>query len=197
MEEELGIQAAPVYIEYSRISGTDDLYIARLDWERDWWGNFRVFRWDGDGLSVLEECVEECGSVTGQSVAEVGSLVLPFLDDPVVYVIDRTHQGNGFLYLWQLVEDSGLHPLCRARIELNITGYGYFLDWSLQDCDGDGPEDLVLEGELFTYVEETDDCTTSPVRKVFLFDSDRGTFLLDRESSTGLHDWDLDDSGCS
>ena len=184
-----------VYKEYSPVDGTDDWYIARMDWERDWWGGCRVFRWDGTGIAeraAPAASIDEF-EVTGQSVNEVGSLPPGVVEYPGVYVIDRTHQGNRFLYIWCLSDQSELIPMCRARISMNLDGFSYNLDWMFEDCNGDGHADLILQGEL-TETGETHPSSSS-VEKVYLFDQSSTTFLLDMESSIGIGSWDSGDSG--
>ena len=192
-----GSQSGIVYIEYSPVEGTDDWYIARLDTERGWWGGFRVFGWDG--LTITDTASQAPGDtleVTGQSVEEVGSLIVPGIEDPVVYVIDRTHQGNRMLYLWKLADDSYLYPLCKARITLNLDDSSYDLSWWFED-DGTGTGRLVLEGDLHEpgTAEDGAVCVIVPVRKVYTLDEGSGKYLLDYGESTGIRSWDFMDSG--
>ena len=184
-----------VYIEYAKIIGADDWYIARIDWELNWWGSYEVFLWDGSQMVMnLEDSpTMHDFDVTGQSVDETGSLLLPLIDGSVVYVIDRTHQGNRFIYFWRLSADSELYPLCQARLSLNLSPNEYDLDWSFTDCNNDGFDDLVLEGTMLI----NEDPSTTPVRKVYLYEPELQVFLLSQEDSFGLDSWDFMDTGFS
>jgi len=185
------------YIEYSKVAETPDWYIARVDWERDWWGDLEVFRWDGS--EIVDRMITSPADfeITGQSISRIGTLSHQDHEAPIVYAIDRTHQGNRMLYLWLLDPDTGLAPLCKARLSLNSEGNEYDLEWSFIDHDSDGYSDLVLEGEMLSTGEGLEDMEPDviPVRKVFLFDPDTHMYLLNREESIGVSSWDFMDSG--
>jgi hypothetical protein len=192
-----GGQSGIVYIEYSEIEGRDGWYVARLDTERGWWGGFLVFGWDGSAITgTASQAPGDSLEITGQSVDETGSTIVPGIEDPVVYVIDRTHQGNRMLYLWKLPDDSCLLPLCKARITLNLDDSTYDLSWWFED-DGTGTGRLVLEGDLHepVSVDGNSGCRSTPVRKVYTLDADSGMYLLDFGESTGINSWDFMDSG--
>lgn len=195
-----------LYIEYSRIIGTNDWYVARIDWERNWWGSYEVFLWDVNRIAENAEQIPTIieFEVTGQSVDEIGSLLLPQIDGSVIYVIDTTHQGNRSIYFWRLSPDSGLYPLCQARLSLNLSSNKYDLDWSFRDCNNDGYDDLVLSGTLRIYEDpalQNDDGenhpATSPVCKIYLYHPESRIFLLSQNDSIGVNSWDWEDSGFS
>lgn len=195
-----GNEAELVYVAYQRIAGTSDWYIARTDWQNSWWGTFEVFQWADGRIAAAATAISPQMEIYGQSVDKIGSLLLNDQPDPIVYIIDTTHQGNRTLMFWRLdAHQATLHALCRARITLNFGDAEYDLDWKLQDANGDGHSDLVMTGELRESTPQPDGSDGPPqrkdVRKVFLYDCVAGQFLLSREHSCGVRYWDDFDSG--
>ncbi len=187
-----------VYVEYEKIIGADDWYVARVDWEYSWWGSFDVFRWDGNRIVSYAYFTHETDVDFNQSIDTVESFRMPQFDSPIIQIIDTTHRGNRSMCLAELDTEAGkLRLLCEARITLQWDDRGrYDLSQSLKDMNGDGFQDIVLEGTLTVVEEDGQKTIESPVRKVFLYKSDEKTFRMSLADSTGVNPhWDDHDSG--
>lgn len=188
----------PDLITFDHVIGMPDWFVARVDFEYDWWGTYAVFRWDRDGdFEVVEPVLVEGEPwLIGQYVSEISYVEHSAMNVPVIYVIDSTHQGNRFIYFMRLEPETGLIPLCRARLVLNTDDGAYSLAWSLVDENGDGLEDLLLEGIMAPLYEPWETGPTEEsIRKVYLFDPEIGVFRLDMTRSEGVGPWDSLDSG--
>jgi hypothetical protein len=190
--------AVPLLVSCEEVAGLPGWFVARVDTERDWWGTCVVFRRDASGAveKSAPASVDGVPWVTGQYVRGVGSQAHSGVESPLIWVLDGTHMGNGYLCLMRLEPETGLVPVCMARQRLNTEDGACDLSWTLEDVDGDGMEDLLLDGVLIPVYEPWE---TGPgevrVRKVFLFDPGSGDFRLDASRSEGLGPWDAGDSG--
>lgn len=188
-----------VFVEYQPVGHTEDWFVARMDWDRSWWGTFEVLQWR-DGRLEQYATFAPPGIETSNYIDEVGSVLPEGWSDPIVYAIDSTHQGNQSLYLLRLDPVEGvLHVLCKARIALNFTESTYRLDWRLSDVDADGHVDLVLSGRLRQHRTGSAgtmlDKPTGTVRKVYLWQPNEKRFALSRMLSVGVESWDDRDTG--
>ena len=131
---------APV-VHHRIIGYADDIFIVRYDWEKDWWGTFAVVRVE-DGVPAhryLPDLVPSAQCISSVAVRTVNG-------ERFVQVIDRTHMGNGFVYLYRVV-DGRLACVVHERVELNSSYERYeprVATIANEDVDGDGLDDLVI-----------------------------------------------------
>ncbi len=195
-----GVPGEVLWVDYQRIAGTDDWYVAMCDWEENWWGSFYIVRWDGAEM-MPATLTGEFGHFS-QSIHAVSSVLLDGFDNPIVRVVDTTHQGNREVFLFELDPATGTaHCLLAGRQRLNFTWDQYDLDLTFEDVDGDGNIDAILAGEMTQQPrpnaqgEPTGTVTRVPVYKVYLWNGYDRQFELSLDYSTGVGPWDSDDTG--
>ncbi len=188
------------WINYQRIAGTDNWYVAACDWQENWWGSFDIFRWDGEQITPAAFTGEF--TVNGQSIHEIGSLTLTGFTGSIVRVVDTTHQGNRTLLLFELNPETGIaHCLLSARTALNFNWDRYNLALTFDDIDGDGHVDAILAGVLTQLPRQNEmgdpvgQTTLVPVRKVYLWNGYDRQFELSMIYSEGVGPWDDMDTG--
>ena len=170
--------------------GQEDIYLAIVDWERQWWGSWYCFGMNEQGLTW----VARGGGVDEASVLDIAGGVRVGHQGALIEVYGTTHMGNGSLYVFRL-EQKNLKLLLETWAVRQGTSFGSTLhhgrlgsSWS--DLNGDGVDDLTLHGKALIFDPENDKqdvpLRVEEVRRIFIFDSKMDTFVADVSASRGL-----------
>ncbi len=163
------------------IEGVDSAYVAKCDYQTDWWGYFTCVGVI-DGMIVWEARPREEQEPDEQSILSASSPSHVKWKCPLIEVYGQTHQGNGDFYLYEFKNRSLTLLLKTRAVDRNDSEgrilRGGRLTASYEDLNHDGLSDVVLHGYLSE--SETDPFSMSrPVRKVFVWDVDRNALIED------------------
>lgn len=172
-------------------SDEPSLFLARCDYQKDWWGFFGCYRYERGKITLQARVDTE---PVEQSIYSVLGIRLLSFHGPLVQVIGRTHMGTGYLYLYEL-EDERLRLLLHTHVyDANRhdrwTFRGAVLDVAYQGRREDGTLEVELTGVVEEFPEDGDLDSASirswPCRKVFSWDQRQGQFIQDKSRQAGL-----------
>ncbi len=146
-----------------------------FDWELRWWGSFNVVEISADGEPIYWYDILQ--PPTAQSIERVR--VLHLNGRPWLEVIDRTHQGNGMLYLYE-VKDGFVRKHLNTRVRTNLGGLRFSPSLArieYRDVTGNGYVDVVVSAE---WIDERGDGGTRTGDYYREFHYRHGTFSEDR-----------------
>lgn len=85
------------HVELYRFSARTRHFVAIVEWEEDWWGEFIAFEFDDDKIQWVAQADE---MPTEQSILALKPFTLPGFDGPMLEVFGTTHMGHGNYYLY-------------------------------------------------------------------------------------------------
>lgn len=176
-------------------------FLAQIEWEKDWWENFRVGKIKNKNISWLP-----IDKLPGeQAILSTKFIDLDEINNPLVEVYGLTHAGHGYLHIYEIKNDSlnllfetvavDSNPDTRWAPE-NYKKYGYGtcgeifsggkLTSEYKDINNDGDEDLILSGTKEIICEKEYEnvrqvyeikADSIQIEKIFLWNSDRRTWI--------------------
>ena len=189
-------QIEDIDLTYSQDS---DYFLAQVEFEEDWWEEFRVGRLIKENIHWLTIDKPMNGPFGEQAILSARLVSLEGFVNPIVEVYGLTHAGHGYLYIYEIENDAlkllfetpavDYNPDTRwAPDNYNKYGYGTCgeiftggkLTSGYNDVNRDGNLDLVLSGEQEIICESEDrsngiqelKLAVIPVKRIFLWDSD-------------------------
>lgn len=143
-----------------------------FDWQRNWWGSLNVVETNPDGTPLFWYDIRDFP--TAQSLESVKMVDLS--GHKFIEVIDCTHMGNGFLYLYEI--DGGfVHLKLKARViaNLSLKFNPRLANIRYVDINADGQQDVVIDAEVVQVRDPDDEQPTGTTyHREFLFE--RGSF---------------------
>jgi hypothetical protein len=117
----------------------------RIDWQKDWWGTFNVIELNNDGSPKYWYDIEKLP--TANCIYDIK--VIDLNKEKYLQVIDITHMGNGFLYLYQ-IKDGFCHLKIEARAiaNLDVKFKNKTASIEYRDINKDGSTDVVLSADI-------------------------------------------------
>ncbi len=119
---------------------------------------------------------------TAQSIPSVKKLQLKGFTDPIIEIIEETHQGNGFLCLYR-IEDKQLHPLLQTKLlDQGTDGIGFRggrIKNEYRDMNSDGFDDVLLSGLIDHFNDDNESSRpdlTETYQKIFFWNQLNLTF---------------------
>jgi hypothetical protein len=165
-------------IEVRPLLGSDSLFVANCEWQKNWWGTLVAFEFREDRIQWIRAL-----DITEQSVLRYRQIDLQPSEYPVIEVFGKTHMGHGSLYLFELrPREPVLRLECFAvdfHHDENLIRGGV-LDVGYADRNGDGASDVVLDGIIDVVAEAV------PALRVFLWDPSREAFVEDDSARQGF-----------
>lgn len=130
-----------------------------FDWEKQWWGGMNVVETDGKGNArYWYDLPQPPGGHYLRRVKVVTLAQTKYLE-----VVDSTHMGNGFVYLYQIKAGVARRVLrARALCNLSVHFDPGIATITYRDLNNDGREDVILEarcvkGQIIDQLEEVVD----------------------------------------
>lgn len=134
-------------VTYLPVPGHPDLYCANCEWEKAWWGCFKVCQLQ-DGVVAWE--AKQPTEDENAYILSARPVHIRGFSNPVFEVFDSSHMGNGHLRLYEL-QGQTLVLLLSTRATTNgprIRIIESHLDPRYYDADLDGVDDLELAGTI-------------------------------------------------
>jgi len=133
--------AAPIE-RFEVISYSPTTKVLWFDWERNWWGSFNVIETNEKGHPLYWYDIPQ--HPTAQRIESIQVVMLS--DKKYLEVIDCTHMGNGFLYLYE-IRAGRLRLKLRVRVIANLSVHfdPRIAKVVYRDLDDDGDMDLTLD----------------------------------------------------
>lgn len=114
----------------------------RFDWEEDWWGTFNVVELDSAGKPAYWYDIRDWPS--GQSIRSLRTVKLS--GHHYIELIDQTHMGNGYLYLYA-IRPGVIDLRLKVRVMANLGTLRFetpIATIEYPDTDSDGDDDMVV-----------------------------------------------------
>jgi hypothetical protein len=175
-----------------------DYFLAQVEFEEDWWEEFRVGRLIKENIHWLTIDKPMNGPFGEQAILSARFVSLKGFVNPIVVVYGLTHAGHGFLYIYEVKNDELSLLFRTSAVDFNsdtrwapdnYKKYGYGtcgeifaggrLTVEYKDTNKDDNLDLVLSGEQEIICESEDrsngtkelKIATISVKRVFLWDN--------------------------
>lgn len=156
------------------------VFAARYDTQADWFGSFVVFQTDASGTIRFTYDVSPLPDE--QSVFSVRVRRLKGFETPLIFVMGRTHMGNGCLYVYQLYPGQAI-CLMKARVFARLGDLCFDRHparLTIADVNQDGIDDIEITATL---IEHSTGARHSYRR---LFQGFRSGFSENRSAARGL-----------
>jgi len=176
-------------IEVFPVPNAPELCLAICDSNPRWEGFFGVYGLSEGRVVWQAKCEVQ---PTEQSVRWLRGLKLAGFTRPIIEVYGQTHMGNGYLYLYELRNQTLVLLLKTRAVDAHVGGdgetfQGERLMAEYSDLNGDGFADLLLSGEVQEQSDVGDVIVAKHAcQKGFLWNISTGKFEEDRSRRIGL-----------
>ena len=185
-------------VEITKCKASQDLFIAILIREEDWWEDIAIVKFSNGKMRWLASFDTLPSS---QSILSAKQISLKGIHNPVFEVFDVTHQGNGYYYLYELKGQNAKLLIQTRGVDRNFensTEFKHNVDCSIiykndqltptyKDINKDGIDDVILKGVVQVFAsDQNTKLAEYSVQKVFIYDRIFNKYIEDMKQRKGF-----------